>query len=150
MHIHRAVGAAIILLSLSACARTPPATASASERAPELAGTHWRAERIGSADLSALEPARWPTLEFDPDENRVSGHGGCNRYAGPYHHEGDALGFGPLAQTKMGCDGPAGRIEQQFQAALAEVTSKRVVDDHLELLDATGQARIVLRADTKR
>ncbi len=61
-----------------------------------------------------------PTLEYTTD--KVSGTGGCNRFNGPITIEDDAVQIGPLASTRMLCEGKA-EIEAQYFAALEAARS---------------------------
>ena len=58
-----------------------------------------------------------PTLQYTTD--KVSGTGGCNQFNGPITIEDDAVQIGPLASTRMMCEGKAD-VETQYFAALQE------------------------------
>jgi heat shock protein HslJ len=55
------------------------------------------------------------TLQYTTD--KVSGTGGCNQLKGPITIEDDAVQIGPLASTRMICEGKAD-VEAQYFAAL--------------------------------
>ena len=61
------------------------------------------------------KPVDGPTLDYTTD--KVSGTGGCNRFNGPITIEDDAVQIGPLAATRMMCEGKA-EVETQYFAAL--------------------------------
>ena len=56
-----------------------------------------------------------PTLQYTTE--KVSGTGGCNQFNGPITIEDDAVQIGPLASTRMMCEGKAD-VEAQYFAAL--------------------------------
>lgn len=43
------------------------------------------------------------TLIIHPDDARISGFAGCNRFFGPYSLNADTLEIGVIAATKMAC-----------------------------------------------
>lgn len=89
---------ALSLLALVAgCTTTTAATS------PRLAGTEWRFTAIDGA-----APIGEATLSFEGD--RLSASAGCNRMAGTWHSEGGKLFTGPLAATRMFCEG---KMEQE-------------------------------------
>lgn len=91
-----------------------PAPPTADVTAAELAGTTWvLIDLDGSEELLGAAP----TLEIGED-GTVGGSAGCNTYSGPYAAEGMEISIGPLATTKMACEGPAGDIERTYLAAL--------------------------------
>ena len=95
-----------------------------------LPGSLWVLTELGAtADL----PDIFPTVEFGSD-GTVSGFAGCNTYSGTYTIEGEALTFGPLATTKMGCPPPASEVEAAFLAAMSGVTGFRIEPTRLELV----------------
>ncbi len=73
-------------------------------------------------------------LTFDYTADKVSGTGGCNRFSGPISIEDDAIQIGPLASTKMVCEGKS-EIEAQYFAAL-EAARSFVIDGDLLTLEA--------------
>lgn len=102
--------------------------------APELAGSEWRPVQIGE-------------LQVDPDlevfvqfrgEGELSGHGGCNRFFGPWQTEGDTIRIGPLASTRMACPDPQMELEAALFGALEAARSYRRERVDLTLFDADG------------
>lgn len=47
-------------------------------------------------------------------DGRAAGHSGCNRFTGSYTLEGKRLRFGPVASTRMACDGPRTALERRW------------------------------------
>jgi heat shock protein HslJ len=66
------------------------------------------------------KPVDGPTLDYSTD--RVSGTGGCNRFNGPISIEDDAIQIGPIAATKMACEGKSD-VETQYFGALEAARS---------------------------
>lgn len=58
-----------------------------------------------------------PSMYLNPDEKKISGFGGCNRFFGSLETTNDSLVTGPLAATKMGC--PEGDSENTYLEALS-------------------------------
>lgn len=116
----RSALACLALASLAACASGP-------ER-PEGA---WIAVETGT--LQFQEP--YPTMIFDPDDNEISGSGGCNRYRGDLMESDGAFTISKLVATEMAC--PPGVMEQEtlFLSLLRDT----VTADNSEL------GRLVLR-----
>jgi heat shock protein HslJ len=77
-----------------------------------------------TASWTAVElnghPVEGPTLSYSTD--KASGTSGCNRFTGPISIEDDAIQIGPLASTKMLCEGKS-EIESQYFAALEAARS---------------------------
>ncbi len=102
--------------------------------AQPLVGTSWVVEQLGGQTLGD-EAGRLPSLQFDGEQQRVSGFTGCNRLVGSYKQKGDALTFGELAATRMACPG-ATILEVTFTDALKATARHVVAGDRLELYDA--------------
>jgi heat shock protein HslJ len=81
-----------------------------------------------------------PTLDYTSD--KVSGTGGCNRFNGPISIEDDAIQIGPLASTKMVCEGKA-EIESQYFAAL-EAARSFVLDNGMLVIKDEG-GKVILK-----
>jgi heat shock protein HslJ len=73
-----------------------------------------------------------PTLDYAAD--KVTGTGGCNQFNGPINIEDDAVQIGPLASTRMMCEGKS-EIEAQYFAAL-EAARTFVLDGDTLVLKA--------------
>jgi heat shock protein HslJ len=95
-----------------------------------LGGTSWDLVEMGNtADLARIVP----TIEFAAD-GIVSGSTGCNTFSGTYSTDGETLGIGTLATTKIGCDRPASAVEAEYLRALTGITSWSIESDgHLLL-----------------
>jgi len=105
-------------------------------------------ESSGSNDQAALFGKRWtlvqleerklspgrPYIEFNGDERRVSGSGGCNSFAGTFEIEGSRLTVSRIASTKRAClDRELQRIETEFLKLLETTTRFEVQRNNLRL-----------------
>ncbi len=73
-------------------------------------------------------------------DGRLSGSGGCNRFAGSYEQDGEQLKIGQLIATQMAClDENVMRQEQQFLKMLNAVRMASATHMTLILKDASGK-----------
>jgi heat shock protein HslJ len=82
------------------------------------------------------KPVEGLTLDYTTD--KASGTGGCNRFNGPINIEDDAIQIGPLASTKMMCEGKS-EIESQYFAALEAARSFTIDGGMLVIKDDGGK-----------
>jgi heat shock protein HslJ len=128
---------ALLLLGLVAMGQTGPAR--------PLEGTHWTAIVLAGRPVPAQDANREAHLVFQPGA-RVSGSDGCNRLTGGYQIKGDALTFGQMAGTLMGCIDAAADVERAFRDMLKTTARWRITGDRLELLNAKGTAVAAFKA----
>jgi len=105
-----------------------------------LAGDDWVAVVIDGVPVVNTPQPRLRWL----DENRVSGSGGCNQFAGRSHLAFDRMTLGPLAATRMACvAAPQGQEDRFFKAV--ELTRRaRLLDGVLVLSDGEGKTLLRL------
>lgn len=73
-----------------------------------------------------------PTIAFDQGQNRVSGHGSCNRYTGGFTLTApDKIAFSPMAATKMAC--PGLNVESRYFELLNKANKWSIKDGVLTL-----------------
>lgn len=110
-----------------------------------LRGTDWQLHRLedGQDPAPPAAAARPVQLRLDPDSDRVSGSGGCNRLMGGFELDGRKLRFLPLASTRMACPEPLMTFERRFFSAVELVRGWRIEGGDLMLLDADD--RVLLR-----
>lgn len=111
------------------------------DEAADLDGTAWILTSLYGSDLLAGTNI---TLEFA--HGRASGFAGCNAYGGPYTATvAGALETPVLELTAQLCEGPPGVMEQEkaFMEAWQDGIAYRLVDDRLEIDDATGKTVLV-------
>jgi heat shock protein HslJ len=113
----------------------PPDALNAGGRLAGLAGSEWRATRIGTETVDVET-----SIGFKSDGN-VAGHAGCNRFTGGFDEQSGRITIGPLAVTRMMCPEPLMRVE----TALLEVLERaaRFVATHLVLVVVDDQERIL-------
>ena len=99
------------------------ASATAPLTNPDLVGTEWI---LGDLPGQVLADVR-PTISFSGD-GTVQGNAGCNTFSGTYTVDGSNLTFGPLASTKMACEGATGTLETAFLGAVQATTTYEITD----------------------
>lgn len=98
--------------------------------------TEWELSSINNAAPSTEQYSRGlPTISFTK-ENKVSGHGGCNRFSGEYTLEGDKLILGRMLSTKMFCPGGG---EELYMKSLGGVTSFKAEKEKLSLINGSQE-----------
>jgi putative lipoprotein len=118
-----------VLIGTVGCAGQPPAAAG-----PTLIGSDWVLISLNGAEPLADSEI---TLSFGTD-GRVTGSSGCNRYFGAYRLADESgLEIGPLAGTRMFCQGALGKQETRYLEAL-EATTGYALDQRLRLFQPSG------------
>jgi copper homeostasis protein (lipoprotein) len=102
-----------------------------------LENTYWKLTRLGNDAVIVGEKQREPHVILRSQNRRVSGSGGCNSLLGSYELNGDTLTFSKMATTQMAC-GEGEDTAKSFLEALAQVKTWKIVGEHLELFDASG------------
>ncbi len=114
-----------------------------------LTGTEWILESI--ANESGLEPVQsGVTVTLIFDVNTLGGNGGCNGYGADYTTEGNNISINQenFISTLMYCD-YSSPTEAAYKAALKDVTSYKLSEDKLELLDNEGRTLLVFKKITE-
>ncbi len=109
-----------------------------------LAGTSWTATGVNNGKQAVVSQAgvETITIQFGADGN-VSGVSACNNYAGSFTETPpDGLTFGPLAGTQKACDDATNQLEQEYLAALANVTTYQIDGSQLTLRAADGATQV--------
>jgi heat shock protein HslJ len=88
------------------------------------------------------KPVEGLTLQYTTD--KVSGSGGCNRFTGPIAIEDDAVQIGPLASTRMMCEGKT-KIEGKYFAALEAARTFALDGETLVLKGEDGDVLVKYR-----
>lgn len=94
-----------------------------SDATPKLDGS-WSAIEVKGASVTGLT--------LDIDGQKVSGNAGCNRFNGPIQVDGSTVKFGPLATTRIFCDGKM-EAESMYLAALQSAARYEFSADTLSL-----------------
>ena len=84
----------------------------------DLVGTIWLLDAtISGSTVAGVTDGVTSTLEFGED-GTVSVRPGCNTGSTDYTVDGSTITFGPIALTRMACEGPAGETENAVLAVL--------------------------------
>lgn len=96
-----------------------------------LSSTDWQLSAIEGNDvLKSNYPNGVPSVVFTAD-NKINGHGGCNRYGGSYTlGAAGELTIGQMIATKMFCEGVA---EDRYMQALSAVNRAEMKGNSLIL-----------------
>ena len=127
----------------SAPAWTAPAGSST------LEATFWKLVNLGTGPVPAASPAataadlqRLPHFVLQPGEQRITGSGGCNRFAGSFEREAAAnkVVLSGIVSTRVGCaENAKTLLEVEFFDALHQTRRYRMADStHLDLLNEKG------------
>ncbi|AIM38426.1 hypothetical protein KO02_18315 [Sphingobacterium sp. ML3W] len=97
-----------------------------------LSGT-WELDYISGPRIAfaGLYPNTKPTITFDIDTKKVSGNGSCNAYNGTFKTENNHISFGPVASTKMACEGSG---EDVYFNTLGKINTYSVSGNTLTLI----------------
>ena len=82
-------------------------------------------------------------INFDPNEKRFSGNGGCNQFSGNYTLDKNNIHFGEVISTKMSCGDIA--FENSFLSTLNTIDRYEVRGNDL-LLKRKKEVLLVLSA----
>lgn len=109
-----------------------------------LTGTRWVVDGLVDGDaVSSIPSDVRASLLFS--DGRVSVEAGCNRGGGTVTITATTLAFGPIALTKMRCEGAAQAVDQAVTAVLVSRAVGYAIDADTLTLDAGGQG-LLLRA----
>jgi heat shock protein HslJ len=98
---------------------------------------------IGDKDVSSYSLE----ISFNPEENRVSGFAGCNRFFGNYKFTGDSLQFGAIGSTKMLCDEEKNAVEMELFEALSKVNRISYINN--DTINVLNEETLVLTMQKK-
>ncbi len=100
-------------------------------------GTVWMVEGLVSNQaISSMPAGVEASLVFA--DGKVAVDAGCNKGSGAAQVGDSTITFGPIATTKMFCEGAAGEVEQQVLGVLAGEVTYTVDADALQLRGAGG------------
>ena len=103
---------------------------SGSEEGGSLFGKRWTLSGMEGRQFSAEEPY----IEFDRDQKRASGSGGCNRFNGAFETDGNMLKLSRIVSTRRAClDAERQRVETGFLQLLETTTRFEVQGNSLRL-----------------
>ncbi len=105
---------------------------------PNIRGAEWTVAAI-NRDLTGVEPK--PTITFGLD-GRAFGSGGCNNFSSTYTLEGRSVTFAPIAANLRACAGPVMQQERAFFDVLNGVSSARIAENGLLVLETASGDRL--------
>lgn len=134
--------AAVVLSVVTGCTQLERSDdAAADNSALSLADSRWMVERLGAdsgPNLASL------TLDFAGSDH-VSGHDGCNAFAGDVTITDSALRISDrLAGTMMACPEAVETRARSFRTALLQARHYRFRGTSLELIDHAGNTLVTL------
>ena len=103
-----------------------------SSKEQALNGT-WELDYISGPRIAfdGLYPNKKPTITFDTANKKANGNSSCNNYNTSIKIEGGNLHFGPVASTKMACQGSG---ESVYFKTLETITNYDIQDNTLHLI----------------
>lgn len=109
----------------------------------------WQLTSLADGSLNSALAIYQVTATFFPEDLRVAGSAGCNRYFGTYQLDGDQLQIpGPLGSTMMMCPDAQMMIEDTYLPTLGLVNSYEIDENNqLNLFDADGNSILVFQVD---
>lgn len=103
--------------------------------AQKLSGV-WTLAKMNGKDVGEIfkgEGTRVPTLTFDFDNGRISGHGGCNGFSAPFQYDNGLIIVSDVAATQMACPNLQG--EGQYFKNLTDTSAVSIPDNqNLQLI----------------
>ena len=129
----------VVLTVILVCGQQAPAEDTQSD----IFGKKWTLTEIEGRKFSFDAP----NIEFNRDQNRISGDAGCNRFSGGFEIDGAAMKFSRLISTKRACvDAERQRLESDFLRLLETITRFEVQDKRALLCrrsftDGAGRTR---------
>lgn len=132
LEIQNASGAPILVFASKEAFQADPG---------DLEATEWVLTQLNGEGI--LEGTNI-TLNFA--DGQAGGFAGCNAYGGPYTATGSGtLTVLEIAATAQGCVEPEGVLQQEsaYIAALTGADAYRVMDDRLEIENASGETTLV-------
>lgn len=134
----------LMVVVLAGCSTARSINAEAQD-AP-LSGSWEMAKWTGYETVSAAFPQGLPVLVIDTEERTVNGSNGCNSIRGKIRSDRQAatIQFFEISSTKMFCQTVP---ENEFHQALGSVTSYRVTQEKLFLLNGTKEVMVLNRRE---
>lgn len=100
----------------------------------------WFLKEMEGKEAAYIFGAGLPTVNFDWEQHKIFGTGGCNRYTVNYRLDKDNIKLDSLTSTEALCEDST--MEAQFFQLLNKATKIKVEDDALVFMD--GQ-KVILR-----
>ena len=101
---------------------------------PALLGTNWVLSSLVTPEGDVEIPSENAPLLNLSEDSGMTGYGGCNNIFSDYVAKDEKISFGPIASTRMYCEGLM-ELEGSFMRALDTVTQYKIIDNQLVLSD---------------
>lgn len=135
------------LLITAGCSSATMDTHETAHRPNEpLINTYWKLVTLDGAPVVTHENFREAHLVLHQEASRLAGATGCNTLMGSYRVENERIAFGQIASTKIACPTPQMKTEQDFLAALKQVTAWSVDGAMLVLSSDNSEPLAVFEA----
>lgn len=91
----------------------------------------WNLISFNGKEIPADKFLKTPYLQFENEENHVSGNASCNGFKGSFFFDNEHIRFSRLGVTRMMCAHE--NIENEFLNALETITNYQIKNDELHL-----------------
>ena len=119
-----------LVLTMISC--SPKTTSQNMKPNASLTNTRWKMVKLaGLETFPRLEKDAF--IQFDATNSRYHGNAGCNNFNGSYKLDGNKIGLGAAAMTKMFCAGDGMKVEDMFVKIMHTVDNYQINGDHLVL-----------------
>lgn len=125
-HLTLCVLIGITCLTTGCSSTTIDSQAAAEHPNEPLINTYWKLVTLDGEPVVTRENFRESHLVLHQDASRLAGATGCNTLMGSYRVENEQITFNKIASTKMACSTAQMNNEQDFLAALKQVTTWNV------------------------
>lgn len=110
----------------------------------ELAEKYWELIELNGHAIKVEN--REPFIKFNQEEMSVNGNNSCNSFNGKYEiSEGNKIKFSPFMMTRMACIDNS--IESEFMQSLEVVTSYKLIENKLILIDTNNKQLAKFESD---
>lgn len=106
--------------------------------ATSLEGVSWSLDSYLSPEGQTENVLNYTQITALFESGRLSGHGGCNNYAGSYVAEGSNITISQLLSTMMFCYDNISSQESVYLQNLQNSTTYSISDSLLKMMDANG------------
>jgi heat shock protein HslJ len=126
--------------------KPPAAGAAQSAAASAPTGVDWLLTSIEGKPVKIGPPGAMAALRLDSKTGEAVGRAVCNQFHGHFDLDEAGLRFGPLATTRMACQGPAQDEETRYLKGLQETSRWSRDGDRLVLSNAAGKTLLEFSA----
>lgn len=107
-----------------------------------ISNQEWSLKMINGTTVDKFDSRKAPTMLLMAKDKKISGTDGCNNYFGNIEEmDGNSLKVSMLGKTKMACIN--NKLPELFSDKLSKITSYKMMNDQLILLDASGDELLI-------